>query len=292
MSTPLNPDFAAISENPRSAAISLLRQSGHEDAVPVDPVLLCELNDWPLTYEELDQPGVLATTFATDNKIQIVLNVRGTDNALGLSNEKTLRRRQRFSLAHELGHAWFSSHNNAKLQKQLTNEANPHRFRYERIRESQANEFASELLMPQSHVGTRLKKFKWDNFVQALEDFCVEFDVSSLAAAFRLAKIAPFAAIAIYFREDGKSRQLPSWSPDFKEAGFFFQTGSDAPSGSLVQRLISQPDRQVSKMRHRNALTWFSNKRADQFLLDEWVIPLGRYGYLAFLALTEDQDYN
>lgn len=290
--TPLNPDFAAISENPRSASQSLLRQSGQEDEIPIDPVLLCELNDWPLSYAELDGPGVLATTFTDNDRIQIVLNVQGTDNKVGLSSDTTIRRRQRFSLAHELGHAWFSSHNNATLQKKLTTEENPHRFRYQRIREIQANEFASELLMPQTHVMTILKTFKWQDFGTSLEDFCIKFDVSSLAAGFRLAKIAPFAAIAIYFRDDGKSRQLPSWSPDFQEAGFFFQPGNDAPSGSLVQRLIAQPDSKVNKIRHRNARAWFQNKVADQYILDEWVVRLGKYGFLAFLALTEDQDYN
>lgn len=291
-STPLNPDFAKITENPRAAAQSLLVQSGQEDVLPVDPVLLCELNDWPLSFVEVDEPGVLATTYATENKIQIVVNVRGTDNREGLSTDTTLRRRQRFSLAHELGHAWFSSHRNPKLQQQLTDDANPHRLRYERIRESQANDFAGELLMPQSHVQKRLRTFKWNYFTDELEVFCNDFDVSALAAAFRLAKVAPFEAIAIYFRDDGKSRQLPAWSPDFQESGFFFQSGSDAPAASLVQSLISKPESNVQKMRHRSARAWFNSKRADEFILDEWVVRLGKYGYLAFLAMTEDPDHN
>jgi hypothetical protein len=48
-----------------------------------------------------------------------------------------------------------------------------------RERETQANEFASELLMPQWDVTKQLKALKWDNFFDAIETLAADtYDVS------------------------------------------------------------------------------------------------------------------
>ena len=293
MSGYLNPDFASISENPRSAALSLLRQSGLEDVAPVDPISLCEINDWPLEYQELQQPGVLATTLSGKGRIEIVLNVRDSDNKSGLSADTTLRRRQRFSLSHEIAHAWFNSHNNDKLQKRLTDPENPHSFRYVRLRERQANEFASELLLPHNLLKTRLRTFDWKDFWNSTNSLCDEFDVSVSATVLHLAKLAPFSSIALIFAENGQSNQVPSWSPDFEEAKFFFNSSGAIPQGSLAHRLFNDDKAKLSCQRHRSARIWFpSKKNADKYTIDEWVLRIGNKGFLVFLAIDEDPDWN
>lgn len=288
---PLNPDFVNLAEMPRQAALRLLQECNALSA-PVDLVALCRMNDWPVYFMRLDSEKRAATTLMDGDSIQIVVNTKYSDNEKGFSSDQSLRRRQRFSLAHEIAHAWLNSHKDFGLQKQLMIE-NPHAARYHRMRESQANEFASELLMPQALLDQRLKTFRWDNVIEEAASLADEFDVSLTVALRRVTGMAPFPAVMFYFGTEGEAPQGAIPSKYFSDTGLAKPNGACMPNGSLVARLAGDPDSKVSTIRNVSASVWFpGNKKAQGYKIQEWAKRIGDKGYLTFIAISEDEDWS
>ncbi|MBX9725559.1 MAG: ImmA/IrrE family metallo-endopeptidase [Candidatus Obscuribacterales bacterium] len=289
--TPLNPDFLNLAEMPRQAALRLLQECNALSA-PIDLVALCQMNDWPLYFMCLNEENRAATTLMDGESIQIVVNTKHSDNEDGFSSESSLRRRQRFSLAHEVAHAWLNSHNDFGLQKQLLI-GNPHGSRYHLMRESQANEFASELLLPQTLVEQRLKTFRWDNVIEESGFLGDEFDVSLTVALRRITGLAPFPALMFYFSTDGKAPQGAIPSKYFSDTELPKPSGASMPRGSLVARLAADPQSRVSTMRNLSASVWFpQNRKSQAFKLQEWAKRIGEKGFLTFIAINEDEDWS
>ena len=94
-------------------------------------------------------------------------------------NKYENKRRQRFTIAHELGHFIFHK-NNKSLEKDLIF------FRDEtnNKEEREANDFASELLMPEKMVKAYIKEGY--NTIQLLAD---KFDLSTSAVRYRVYKL-------------------------------------------------------------------------------------------------------
>lgn len=289
---PLNPDFINVAELPRQAALRLLEECDALSA-PVDLVGLCQKNDWPLFFEALEKENSAATTLMDGDYIRIVVNTKYSDNAEGFSTDSSLRRRQRFSLAHEIGHACLNSHRDYGLQKLLTDADNPHRGRYKLLREAQANEFASELLFPQPLLDAKMKQFRWDDVINGASEIGEAFDVSLTVALKRITKMAQFAALMFSFDSNGTAQQRAVTSKYFSDTGLSLPSGASMPNGSLVGKLAADPSSRVSTMRNMNASIWFgSAPKAQGFKLQEWACRIGSYGYLSFLAVNEDEDWS
>jgi len=288
---PLNPDFVNLAEMPRQAALRLLQEC---DAmrIPIDPVALCTMNDWPLYFMRLDNEKRAATTLMDGDSIQIVVNTKHSDNEEGFSSDSSLRRRQRFSLGHEIAHAWLNSHNDFGLQKQLMTE-NPHGVRYQLMRESQANEFASELLMPQPLMEERMKTFRWDNVIEEAALLAEEFDVSLTVALRRVTGMASFPALMFYFGTHREAPQGAIPSKYFSDTELPKPSGVSMPNGSLVARLAADPQSRVSTIRNVSASVWFpQNKKAQGFKVQEWAKRIGEKGFLVFISISEDEDWS
>lgn len=108
-------------------------------------------------------------------------------------NEKNSPTRQVFTIAHELGHyfrhrSFFET--NSTLEEPLISMYNTfqkdrnHYSEEEKKRESEANEFAAELLMPEVIV-----KQKWHELNQSLTRMAKYFNVSEMAMAFRIENV-------------------------------------------------------------------------------------------------------
>ena len=288
--TPLNPDFRNLAEMPRRAVKALLEDL---DAIvlPVDLEGLCQLNDWPLFFLPLDNEKQAATTIIDGESIQIVVNTKYCDNQNGFSEEPSLRRRQRFSLAHEIAHACLNSHKDFALQKQLVTE-NPHGTRYHLMREAQANEFASELLMPQSILEPRMRSFNWDDVIEQAGLIAEEFDVSLTAALRRVTGFANFPALMFYFMSDRRAPQGAIASRYFSDTGLQRPTGNSMPHNSLVARLANDGQCRVRTIRKMNASVWFQGRDIQRFTLQEWAKRLGDMGFLTFISIVEDENWS
>lgn len=94
-------------------------------------------------------------------------------------NKNQPRRRQRWSLAHEIGHHVMPNTHRTDLMT----------IEYFSAAESECNAFAAEILMPEYEVMHRLPIFaqnKWTEIADAMADY---FDVSVTAALFRLEEL-------------------------------------------------------------------------------------------------------
>ncbi len=292
MNSTLNPYFLNLSENPRRAALQILSDAGI-DSVAVDLLQLAKKQDWSLAFEDFCDMGRRRDgRFEIDgnNQISIFVNTDGIETKGGFSTDQSTRLRQRFTIAHEIGHAHFKTHKDKELQAALTTGINPHGKQYGYEREAQANEFASELLMPQWHLEQQLKAFQWGQFFAGIEELSSIYDISTLACSTRVAVQAPFAAMCLHFNTDGKLANTPARSRDHKDTGFFFAYGERIPKRTLTDDLANSPDCETKKRIQRNCKTWFPDSRnADNYELEEQALRLGSFGYLVFLTFTEKE---
>ncbi len=120
------------------------------------------------------------------------LLVRQGDRAIIGVNARHAATRQRFTVAHELGHYILHKHG----RELFVDEKYVAHFRDENSsagfdpQEIEANQFAAELLMPMEHVREYFIQNPFDiNEEQSLNDLARAFGVSSIAMAIRLSNL-------------------------------------------------------------------------------------------------------
>lgn len=124
-----------------------------------------------------------------ENRLQrpisgLITNLDGDFNIY--VNEKDAPRRQRFTIAHELGHFFLHTEkNNIQTIISFRGESNPI--------ETEANNFAAELLMPRDMLKHQIEQLnKGDKFLLRDDVICEIakiFDVSEIAAEIRLKEL-------------------------------------------------------------------------------------------------------
>jgi Zn-dependent peptidase ImmA (M78 family) len=129
---------------------------------------------------------VYATNFTEDDGEDVSGSIEIEDGQPVIYvNQEHPETRQRFTVAHELGH-WFSGHLVGKDDKIIDN-ATCRRSSYWDAKERQANQFAAELLMP-----SVLLKKAIASGIKDVYDLSLLFNVSIEAMSYRLQKIRPF----------------------------------------------------------------------------------------------------
>lgn len=103
---------------------------------PVNLDKICEGLSFKIAYTELPESVSAAIKVVNDKKAIIV-------------NSKHSKTRQRFSIAHELGH-YLSGHESFDNEKRVFIDADRKYLNDQFRQEEEANEFAAELLMPES----------------------------------------------------------------------------------------------------------------------------------------------
>jgi hypothetical protein len=180
---------------PRMSADKIVKELGISEPRDIDIEAIAQYCGATIVYERL-----------TGCEARIVGNA---DRAIITVNSDSRRGRQRFSAAHELGH-WMYDRNqvgfsctNALLRSQW-GAVNPERG---------ANEFAADLLLPQTVFG----RYAYASPVtlQAVRELAWKFDTSLAATAIRLVQRGSFPAMVIYLAEG-----MRTW----------FVAGSDVPS--------------------------------------------------------------
>lgn len=288
-----SPYFSAVTEQPRREALSLLQKSGNSEKLPVNLKELCDFETIPLRFVHIQDANTAARFVQTKGEWYFEVDNEGSGEQ-DFSSDTVKRRRQRFSLAHELGHYKFKSHCDTSLQGALLSGHNPHSQSYLLQKESQANEFATELLLPFPALKLLLGRLDFKNdFFQSVENIADTFESSMTATVKRIASVLDIEVIAIHFAPDGKSHQLPSYSPAFKNAGFYFPRDGVIPSDSYAARMFDgKTDALKGKKAYPDTQLWFPSKRQNNYKMVEWVMQLGQYGLLVFLELIENESYS
>jgi hypothetical protein len=161
-------------------------------------------------------------------------------------------------------------------------------------REAQASEFATELLLPFTELKPLLKILDFRNdFFQSVENIADKFEASMTSTVRRIASILDIPVVAIHFAPDGKSHQIPSYSPTYKNEGFFFPRDGIIPEKSFAA-LMFDGKSSASKGRkaYNDSRVWFPSRWKDDYKTIEWALNLGpRFGILVFLELVENEHY-
>lgn len=283
-----SPYFADITEIPRSEALKLLQDSGQAGILPVDLKAICDFESVPLRFVHIEEASTAARFVQTKGEWYFEVDNEGNGETDFSANSVT-RCRQRFSLAHEIGHYKFKSHCDPILQGALLSGHNPHAKGYLLQREKQATEFATELLLPINELKPLLKNLDFQNdFFQSVETIANDFETSITATVKRIASTLDIPVIAIHFAPDGKSHQLPSYSSEFKSAGFFFPKDGAIPDNSFAANMFDGKSTAAKgRKAYPDCTVWFSNKRNGGYKTVEWALQLGRFGIIVFLELIE-----
>jgi hypothetical protein len=185
--------------------------------------------------------------------------------------------RDRFSVGHELGH--WSMHRGQSFYCRAEN------FGYydkaDRLKEKQADEFSSRLLMPTSLLRPKLGKVRVLS-LNALRALASDFSTSDVAMAFRVTLLDDFPVILCCYSSAGREWYLsapmvPSrWKPKDK-------LDSDSFAYDFIGRGAS-----AANFGKQSAETWFDNADAANYELTEECIPY-RSGQVLALLYLEDE---
>ncbi len=162
-------------------ADKLIKGLGISEPADIDIEAIAQYCSATIVYEKL-----------TGCEARIVGNA---DRAIITVNSDSRRGRQRFSAAHELGH-WMRDRNhvgfsctNALFRSQWGS-VNPERG---------ANEFAADLLLPQTIFGRYA--YATPVTLEAVRELAMKFDTSLAATAIRLVQHGSFPAMVIYLTQ-------------------------------------------------------------------------------------------
>ena len=142
--------------------------------------------------------GVSLVPYDLGNEVSGMLLLDDEHNGIISYNDKDNRNRQRFTIAHELGH--YMLHRKSErlfIDKDfiVKYRSNKQYDSVEMQQEQQANAFAAAILMPANLIHEEMRKAKFRNFDEAklIESLSEIFEVSNLAMTYRLSNIMQFA---------------------------------------------------------------------------------------------------
>ncbi|MFN9470992.1 ImmA/IrrE family metallo-endopeptidase [Acidovorax sp.] len=183
------------------------------------------------------------------------------DRAIASINPSEFRGRERFSVAHELGH-WHLHRGRSfrcRVDDPSANLSSDRKF------EKEADTFASHLLMPTALFGPAISSFGTPTF-QQLKRVADEFETSITATTLRLANVNTLPVIVACYDREGKRWAIPA--ADIPRRWFLKEKLDEDSyaydllySGKTCLGLFKQ-----------SAETWFQNDDADKYEVREQCI--------------------
>lgn len=163
---------------------------GEISQIAADFLEKCGISGYPIPVEEIALDcGIQVVRAGAEWSESGFLLRDGQTTVIGI-NSRNSAKRQRFTIAHELGH--WKLHRGRPLivdQSIMVNKRNDLSSQATDKQEIEANQFAAEILMPTYHVATAIRHVargvigSRDEFIAALAK---EFDVSVEAMGWRL----------------------------------------------------------------------------------------------------------
>lgn len=162
---------------------------------PIDLNKICEILDIKVNYELLG--SIEALLIVSAGKRNIVI-----DNSRAIYSQ-----RERFTIAHEIGHYMMPWHENLQQCDKIVD------FKSEDKIECEANDFASELLVPKSNLLEDIKDKKVT--LSLIKRLAEKYDVSLVVMARRILEYTDNEAVVLIYYENGNKyiqRQSKSFS--------------------------------------------------------------------------------
>jgi Zn-dependent peptidase ImmA (M78 family) len=195
--------------------------------------------------------------------------------------------RVRFSIAHELGHFYIPEHRNLLLGGEAHNSNSG--FISDKRLEREADEFASHLLIPQSHLEKLLWQKSFLTIVDLLE-LAKKFQASVTAMAIRYVKMTSDPC-AIILSKNGQ--QLFYWpSDEMNYRGFRWRGSRRIPPNTATSKAAENQGsgKVFENEKESDSSLWFSSRKKECDLWEE-AFPLGYTG-LVLTMLSDTSDIN
>ena len=200
------------------------------------------------------------------------------DRAIITVNDRSSWRRQRFSMAHELGHWRYHRGRVLDCRADEVGRASDGRMSVERT----ADNYAAQLLMPGYLLQPRIQSFPKLTF-QVVRSIADAFDTSLTSTAIRLVESRHYPAILICHGPRG--RKWFTRSPDVPER-WFPQENLDAESFAFgILFGTAQDDRNPRKI---GADAWFDRMEAERFEVLEQTMRTAADEVVTMVLITDD----
>lgn len=218
--------------------------------------------------EELDVEAI-----AYDSNVEVVYEamtgceatlVGYRDRAIATINPSAVRGRERFSVAHELGH-WHLHRGRSFKCRVDDPSAN---LSSDRVLEKEADAFAAHLLMPTRIFKPAIVQFAQPTF-QQLTDVATAFEASLMSAALRFAAINTAPVIVACYSKNGKRWAFPAADVPYR---WFLKQQLD--EDTYTYDLLTT-GKECDRLRKQPADVWFDNSDAERYEVYEQCISSG-----------------
>ncbi|MGG1950261.1 ImmA/IrrE family metallo-endopeptidase [Ralstonia solanacearum] len=253
---------------PGERAESLISEFGIASPAELDvEAIACEAG-MEVRYEPLH--GCEATLVGVKN--QAIATIRPSDN----------RGRERFSVAHELGH--WNLHRGRSFRCRVDDVSE--NLASDTTLEREADSFAAHLLMPRSLFDPAVRSGAKMPTLNHIDEVAKAFEVSMAAAVIRMAEVDSLPVIVACYNAQGlRWRAVAPHVPRRWRLHQVLDDDSfayDFVNGCKVQRCAGKQPAEV----------WFSNDDADKYEVHEHAMP-GRAGdVLVLLYLTDTEMFD
>lgn len=200
------------------------------------------------------------------------------DQAIATINPSSSRGRERFSVAHEVGHWKLHKGRSFRCRVDQVEE----NFASTVVFEKEADTFASHLLMPAQMFNEAVRPFGQPNFKQ-LAEVAAEFDTSLTATALRLVGVDTLPAIIACY-----TRQGLRWHATAKHVPRRWYLKDQADEDSFTYDLLFS-GKECRTLSKQSADTWFTNDDAGRYEVLEQCVPLRGDEVLVLLYLTDSK---
>lgn len=246
---------------PGEYAEALVAQFGIRDAQDLDiEAIAC---DRGVSVEKQNLSGCEATLVGVGNR------------AIATIKPSPFIGRERFSLAHELGH--WDMHRGRSFRCRVDEPDD--NLVANRDMEKQADQFASHLLMPSTIFNPTVKALGTPSFKE-VEGLAKTFQTSMVATSLRLAAIDTLPLIVACFSKD--RRQWSVRSPHVPKRWFVVESLNE---DSFAYDLIFKGT-QTLGLRKQSGEVWFQNDDAEDYELNEHSVPYRNGQILVLLYLS------
>lgn len=197
------------------------------------------------------------------------------DRAIATIKPSSVRGRERFSIAHELGH--WKLHRGRSFRCRVDDMDD--NLASDRTLEKEADVYAAHLLMPAPLFHPAVKALGTPGF-QELDELAGRFETSLLATSIRLARINTLPVILASYTKQGRRWYIPAG--DVPRRWWLRGTLDD---DSFAHDLFTT-GKQLASPRKQPAEVWFENGDADNYEVLEHCIPSRNGEVLVLIYLT------
>lgn len=188
---------------------------------------------------------------------------------------RTSFERQRFSIAHELGH-WVQDRGQVAVSCRSA-DLTPSKLKdFQNDREAAANRFAVELLMP-VHLFREAARNKAITIASA-SALAAQFRVSLTAAAIRLVELGSYPAIVVCSNQQGYR-----WSWRHPEIPLALRINRIISKHSVAQNLHMDAEYMASGPTSVDADEWVSHANVEDYVVTEDSVRIGRGSVLSLV---------